>query len=187
MLLSEDDDDTLSADFPEPVWAKFTLLGLVFVGAMLGMLTMVCAISHSLSLCSSYVFGLVQGYLGDAIGNKKAMLVTVYLTITGALVSSLLSWGSMDAVYGVICAGRLMIGERDRGRGAEGEGKRARCAERDLHSEKCSNAVFAEVFGRRPRLYATISLSQRECVLPEQFLVCVCSRNRCWWDVSSLW
>eukprot|EP00051_Salpingoeca_urceolata_P016761 m.224672 g.224672 ORF g.224672 m.224672 type:complete len:497 (-) comp18772_c0_seq3:22-1512(-) len=85
-----DDDDKLTADFPEPAWANYVLLGSVFAGAVVGMCLM--------------------GYLGDVLGRKKAMLTTVALTVIGALSAALLPWGNTQSVYSLICVSRFVLG-----------------------------------------------------------------------------
>ena len=80
----------LTPDFHEADWVKRVLLGAVFLGAVLGMITM--------------------GYLGDMLGRRKAMLVTLSFVVLGALGSGLASWGSDDAVFSVICFCRLIVG-----------------------------------------------------------------------------
>eukprot|EP01059_Diplonema_ambulator_P006894 TRINITY_DN1646_c0_g1_i1.p1 TRINITY_DN1646_c0_g1~~TRINITY_DN1646_c0_g1_i1.p1 ORF type:complete len:485 (+),score=149.01 TRINITY_DN1646_c0_g1_i1:75-1529(+) len=96
VYLTSDDDTVLSSsdadsgDYPEPNWAKMTLLGAVFAGAVIGMLTM--------------------GYLGDLLGRRKAMLITLSFVVLGALGSALFPWGSADAIYGVLIGMRLLVG-----------------------------------------------------------------------------
>ena len=77
-------------DFDEESWAKYTLLGAVFLGAVIGMLGM--------------------GYLGDLLGRKMAMMCTLSFVVFGALGSGLLSWGSDNSVFAVITACRLLVG-----------------------------------------------------------------------------
>jgi MFS transporter, PHS family, inorganic phosphate transporter len=89
------DDDTGAVsphtpDFAEPAWADKTLLGMVFAGAVMGMVGM--------------------GYLGDVIGRRRALLLTLGFIIVGALGSGLFSWGADGTVYGVICACRILTG-----------------------------------------------------------------------------
>eukprot|EP01059_Diplonema_ambulator_P006895 TRINITY_DN1646_c0_g1_i2.p1 TRINITY_DN1646_c0_g1~~TRINITY_DN1646_c0_g1_i2.p1 ORF type:complete len:510 (+),score=152.56 TRINITY_DN1646_c0_g1_i2:77-1531(+) len=96
VYLTSSDDSVLgssasgSGDYPEPYWAKMTLLGAVFAGAVIGMLTM--------------------GYLGDLLGRRKAMLITLSFVVLGALGSALFPWGSADAIYGVLIGMRLLVG-----------------------------------------------------------------------------
>ena len=80
----------LSPDLPQPVWAKYSLLGIVFVGTMLGM--------------------VLLGFVGDVLGRRTGMLASLGLVVGGALASALLSWGAPDAAYGVIVVCRLVIG-----------------------------------------------------------------------------
>ena len=80
----------MKSAYPEPGWVKLTLLGAVFAGALVGM--------------------TVMGYLGDLIGRRRAMLLTLALVVGGALASAALSWGSLDGLYAVICIARFIIG-----------------------------------------------------------------------------
>lgn len=77
-------------DYPEPTWAKYLLMGTVFAGAVVGMLTM--------------------GYLGDAMGRRKALALTLSLTVLGSLGSAILPWGSAEVVYSIIAACRFVLG-----------------------------------------------------------------------------
>eukprot|EP00053_Salpingoeca_punica_P013636 m.123390 g.123390 ORF g.123390 m.123390 type:complete len:474 (+) comp16248_c1_seq1:679-2100(+) len=87
---STEDHPERSADFPEPAWGKYMLLGMVFAGAVVGMCLM--------------------GFLGDLIGRRKALLFTMSLTIFGSLGCAVLPWGSADAVYAVISCCRFLLG-----------------------------------------------------------------------------
>jgi PHS family inorganic phosphate transporter-like MFS transporter len=88
-LIAEDDSKT-NPDFPEPVWASETLLSMVFTGTIIGM--------------------SLLGYVGDAYGRRIGLLASVTLVLFGSLGSALLSWGSSDTVYLIICIFRLIIG-----------------------------------------------------------------------------
>jgi len=77
-------------DYPKPAWVSSTLLGTVFVGAVVGMVTM--------------------GYAGDKLGRRKAFLLTTFLSFAGSALSALASWGDEESVYGVISACRFVIG-----------------------------------------------------------------------------
>jgi len=85
-----DDDNQLVSDFPEPIWVRYTLLGLVFAGAVCGMTCM--------------------GFLGDIIGRRKAMLMTLGFTVLGSLGAAIFPWGSIDTVYALICCCRFFLG-----------------------------------------------------------------------------
>ena len=61
--------DTL---FPEPEWSQYVLKGLVFAGSVVGM--------------------CVMGYLGDLIGRRKALLMTLAFTVIGSLGCALFPW-----------------------------------------------------------------------------------------------
>ncbi len=76
--------------FAPPKWVHYVGLGAIFVGAVLGMLGM--------------------GYLGDTLGRKRAMVFTLCLQVAGAIACSLLTWGSVNTIYTVFCAGRLLLG-----------------------------------------------------------------------------
>eukprot|EP00048_Salpingoeca_helianthica_P018608 m.242536 g.242536 ORF g.242536 m.242536 type:complete len:522 (+) comp25827_c0_seq1:324-1889(+) len=80
-----------SSKYPLPEWARFSLFGLVFAGAVVGM--------------------CVLGYLGDHIGRRPAMLTTLSLTLLGTVVSALVPWGGdVDATYAVLSAARFVLG-----------------------------------------------------------------------------
>ena len=76
--------------FAPPKWVHYVGLGAIFVGAVLGMIGM--------------------GYLGDTLGRKRAMVVTLGIQVAGAVACSLLTWGSVEAIYTIFCAGRLLLG-----------------------------------------------------------------------------
>jgi PHS family inorganic phosphate transporter-like MFS transporter len=76
--------------FAPPGWVAYTLLGAAFVGAVVGM--------------------VVMGYLGDVLGRRRAMVLTLALQVAGALGGALLSWGSATQVYAVFAACRLLLG-----------------------------------------------------------------------------
>lgn len=73
-----------------PVWVVSYLDVSIFVGAIIGMLTM--------------------GYLGDAIGRSKGYIVTLRITAMGVMMSGLCSFGSKDAVYYIIIVSRFIVG-----------------------------------------------------------------------------
>jgi MFS family permease len=73
-----------------PDWAESVLTSTVFGGSIIGM--------------------LVMGYLGDAMGRRQAMELTLFLTFLGAFGSALLSWGSDDARYLLMAAWRMLMG-----------------------------------------------------------------------------
>ena len=83
------DDDTGSA-YPEPAWAKNSLLGTVFAGILTGLLTM--------------------GYVADAVGRRAGLLITNTLVVVGALATALASWGSASSVYTVVAVARFVVG-----------------------------------------------------------------------------
>ena len=96
----------LAPDLPQPTWAKYSLLGMVFIGTMLGM--------------------VLLGYVGDVLGRRTGMLTSLGLVVGGALASAVLSWGSPDAAYGVIVVCRLVIFTRVLVHGCGGSGRPAR-------------------------------------------------------------
>jgi PHS family inorganic phosphate transporter-like MFS transporter len=73
----------------EPSWADTITLPIVFVGAMTGM--------------------LVMGRLGDVLGRNRAMQVTLSLSVAGCIIPAL-SAGNADATFGILNAGRLILG-----------------------------------------------------------------------------
>ena len=74
----------------EPDFAKFTLLGTVFAGAMAGMV------------------GL--GAVGDALGRRTGMVATLALVVAGAAGQAALPWGPPGALFGVLAACRFILG-----------------------------------------------------------------------------
>lgn len=78
------------ADYPEPSWAKYMLLGMVFAGTIAGMCLM--------------------GYLGDLIGRKRAMVVTLGITSVSALASAVVPWGSASTIYALLATFRFTLG-----------------------------------------------------------------------------
>eukprot|EP00756_Hemistasia_phaeocysticola_P010579 Hpha_TRINITY_DN15029_c5_g5::TRINITY_DN15029_c5_g5_i1::g.125534::m.125534/K08176/PHO84; MFS transporter, PHS family, inorganic phosphate transporter len=85
-------DSGSKADFPEPGWVKYTLLGMVFAGAVVGMLFL--------------------GRLGDPemLGRHKALVLTLSFVVIGSLGSAVAPWGSMDCIYAIICGFRFLVG-----------------------------------------------------------------------------
>ena len=75
---------------PLQLWAKNTLLGAVFAGAMVGM--------------------VVMGSVGDVLGRRAGMLLTLSFVVVGALASALFSWGDATTVYTVITVARFFLG-----------------------------------------------------------------------------
>ena len=71
-------------------WVTSALDGSIFVGAILGMLTL--------------------GYLGDLIGRSKAYAITLAITAVGALLCALTSFGSETTVHVVLIATRFIVG-----------------------------------------------------------------------------
>mmetsp|Transcript_34047 Transcript_34047/g.60594 ORF Transcript_34047/g.60594 Transcript_34047/m.60594 type:complete len:484 (+) Transcript_34047:92-1543(+) len=77
-------------DYPQPRWVKSVLLGVVFIGSVVGMLTM--------------------GYLGDLLGIQRGLVITNWFIVIGSLASALLSWGSSEAIWSVIALSRFVLG-----------------------------------------------------------------------------
>ena len=80
--------------FKPPAWVHYVLLGLVFAGAVLGM--------------------LVMGYLGDLLGRRRAMVVTMGFQVFGALGCACLTIGTghehSTNIYTIFCACRFLLG-----------------------------------------------------------------------------
>ena len=51
-----------------------------------------------------------MGYMGDAVGRRPAMVVTLSVMAAGSLLSGLAPWGSATAVWALLCASRFLIG-----------------------------------------------------------------------------
>eukprot|EP01062_Namystynia_karyoxenos_P058878 TRINITY_DN5032_c0_g1_i1.p1 TRINITY_DN5032_c0_g1~~TRINITY_DN5032_c0_g1_i1.p1 ORF type:complete len:547 (+),score=123.32 TRINITY_DN5032_c0_g1_i1:90-1643(+) len=97
-FMTSRDDEVLGsdsgsrADYPEPDWVKYTLLGTVFAGAVCGMLSL--------------------GRLGDPelLGRNRALVVTLAFVVLGSLGSAIVPWGSTQTIYGIICGFRFLVG-----------------------------------------------------------------------------
>ena len=74
----------------EPLWSKNALLGTAFAGAMAGM--------------------VVMGWVGDRVGRRLGMIITLAFVVVGALGSALLTRGSPDDFFFVLCVCRLILG-----------------------------------------------------------------------------
>ncbi|CAE7566787.1 PHT1-7 [Symbiodinium pilosum] len=92
IMLSHNDmiGDGIRPDFPQQPWVAHGLLGAVFIGSVVGMLTM--------------------GYLGDVLGIRPALIITNGLAAFGALASSLFSWGTPETIWTMIAISRLIMG-----------------------------------------------------------------------------
>lgn len=82
--------DDLTGDFPTPGWAKYSLKGGIFGGIVIGM--------------------LLFGYLGDLLGRRKGLIMTLSLLLLGTACSALAAWGTVNAVYSIILASRVLTG-----------------------------------------------------------------------------
>jgi len=77
-------------DYPQPTWAQTALLGVAFIGSVVGM--------------------LVMGYLGDLLGCERALVISNALIVFGALASAALSWGEPSMVWATIALCRFVLG-----------------------------------------------------------------------------
>lgn len=75
--------------YPVPKWTDNVLEGIVFVGAMIGM--------------------IVMGRVGDVVGRPKAMRLTLIMAALGAVIPAC-AVGDPNVVYGLVCIGRLILG-----------------------------------------------------------------------------
>lgn len=89
------------ADFPEKDWAKTALKGIVFAGAFCGMIAM--------------------GYIGDLLGRRVGMMMTLSLVVLGSLGSAASLWlphrlptastaGDAETVYLALTVLRFVLG-----------------------------------------------------------------------------
>ena len=76
--------------FTPPDWVHYVVFGATFLGAVIGMVFM--------------------GYLGDLLGLKRAMVVTMAIQVIGALGCALFTFGSAQQIYAIFCACRLLLG-----------------------------------------------------------------------------
>lgn len=63
----------------------------------------------SCSLVGAIMGQLTFGYIGDAIGRKRAMIFTLLLSIGGALASAVLPWG-VESIYYILAVCRFVLG-----------------------------------------------------------------------------
>lgn len=63
----------------------------------------------SCSLVGAIMGQLTFGYIGDAIGRKRAMIFTLLLSIGGALASAIMPWG-VDSIYYTLAVCRFVLG-----------------------------------------------------------------------------
>jgi len=90
VIPSDNTDPPLVADYPEPHWATFVIMGVVFAGAAVGMVLM--------------------GWIGDVVGRRAGMLLTLSLVVAGALASALATWGEPPLLYGILAFSRFVLG-----------------------------------------------------------------------------
>lgn len=76
--------------YQQPHWVHYWAKPVIFAGAVIGM--------------------LVMGYLGDLIGRKRAMVMTMAIQVFGALGCALFTFGSAQTIYVVFCVCRLLLG-----------------------------------------------------------------------------
>lgn len=77
-------------EFPKPPWVDKVLPGVVFAGSLIGMCFM--------------------GYLGDLLGRRVGLLITLSFVVFGAFASSIFSRGSPETIYLVIGIMRFIMG-----------------------------------------------------------------------------
>lgn len=87
---SEEAEAGSGGAYPRTDAEQSLLKYIVFAGAIAGQLTM--------------------GYVGDAIGRKRAMGLTYSFSTLGALGSALLPWGSASSVYAILAGCRFVLG-----------------------------------------------------------------------------
>ncbi len=83
-------DDEECKDGKQAAWVHGTASATIFIGAILGQLTM--------------------GYLGDVIGRNQALFFTLCLASFGALASAILPMGDATTIYVVIIISRFVLG-----------------------------------------------------------------------------
>lgn len=83
-------DDNSCQDNIQEIWVQTTANSIVFVGCILGQLSM--------------------GYFGDKLGRNNALLVTIFIGIIGAVSSSVFAFGSPEDIYGNIVICRFILG-----------------------------------------------------------------------------
>jgi MFS family permease len=83
------DDDGCEKDVQE-LWVQTSVMGAVFLGCIVGMLTM--------------------GYIGDRVGRNNTMVLTMVIATIGALCSASFAFGSAEDIYGNIAICRFILG-----------------------------------------------------------------------------
>lgn len=71
--------------------------------------TQLTSMVASCSLVGAIMGQLTFGYIGDAIGRKRAMIFTLLLSIGGSLASAVLPWG-VDSIYYTLAVCRFVLG-----------------------------------------------------------------------------
>eukprot|EP00051_Salpingoeca_urceolata_P014577 m.185883 g.185883 ORF g.185883 m.185883 type:complete len:492 (-) comp18125_c1_seq3:85-1560(-) len=135
--------DPTESDYPPPGWVSYVLLGTVFAGTVVGM--------------------CVMGYLGDVLGRRMAMLVTMALTVAGSLGSALFAWGDTQAVYSIICACRFILGM---GVGGKYPLSAVTSAESSVQGEHTSSRVAWAFFWQTPGSMAPYAVALMLYLLP---------------------
>lgn len=87
-VCTSNDEDCKDGEQAE--WVHSTTSAVVFVGAIIGQLSM--------------------GYLGDVIGRNQAMLLTLSLVVFSAFLSAVASHGDPETIYGIIILFRFFLG-----------------------------------------------------------------------------
>lgn len=93
LMMSTSECTTNTADCMQGTqqeWIQSTASATIFIGAILGQLTM--------------------GYAGDIYGRNQAMLFTLTLASVAAFASSIISFGSPTSVYSIIIICRFLLG-----------------------------------------------------------------------------
>jgi len=137
--------------YEEPGWADKVTLSAVFVGAMIGMLTM--------------------GRLGDVIGRGRAMRCTLALAILGTCIPACAA-GSPDLTFAIVCVGRMILGVGVGGiyplsaaKSAEGS------ADHASRGRRVSQAFFWQCVGQvAPYLVAMALLAGVKADEPEEWV-----------------
>jgi PHS family inorganic phosphate transporter-like MFS transporter len=89
MKTKHDDTNSKPVDFPEPAFAKYSLLAAAYVGTFLGMICM--------------------GRLGDVVGRKPGMLLATTLLLISVLLSTV-AWGDSNTLYTILVIARFFSG-----------------------------------------------------------------------------
>lgn len=83
------DDDGCQKNIQE-IWVHTSVVGAVFLGCSVGMLTM--------------------GYIGDRVGRNNTLAITLLVATIGAVCSASFAFGSSEDIYGNIAISRFVLG-----------------------------------------------------------------------------